>query len=116
MKKQYSFRLKNSDEELSCFISELAKQYKNESEAIRQLLLFAYNYQHENKQNELMKQIQIQLEEMKGIQEQYHSQVLKQIENASFASYEVNNDDVEEGDQVAQETAAALISGFGVEF
>lgn len=41
--KTYSFRLKNQDIQLKKTIEEKAKEYKSESEAIRQLLLKALN-------------------------------------------------------------------------
>ncbi len=56
--------------------------------------------------------------EMREIQGHYYAELLKQFENASTALQEKKDIEVKEegSNQVAQETAAALLSGFGVKF
>lgn len=117
-KKQFSFRLRDSDDELSNFITSLGKQTKSESEVIRQLLLYAYrHYKAEHHQKEKMEQIQREIVEIRSLQDQYHSELLKQFKSAAFATQNISNngEQEEENDQIAQETAAALLSGFGNE-
>ncbi|WP_193065436.1 hypothetical protein [Oceanobacillus oncorhynchi] len=55
---------------------------------------------------------------MREIQGHYYAELLKQFENASTALQEKKDIEVKEegSNQVAQETAAALLSGFGVKF
>lgn len=124
MKKQYSFRLRDTDKDLGEFISDLSGKFKSESEAIRQMLLFAHKHLiAEREQSEQISQIQHDLKHLIEQQTKYNSEILKSIESANMKGFDTNKEveDEEvienvEADKIAEDTAKALLGGFGMDF
>lgn len=114
-KKQYSFRLKDSDDSLGAFLQNLSGKFKNESEAIRQMLLYAHKHllaeQEEQKQ---IIQMQRDLKRIKEQQDKHHSELLKTLHNFSLYKNEGLENKKQKDDRIAQDTANALLSGFGI--
>ena|SRR5690625_3074897 len=120
MKKQYSFRIKDTDEELGNFIQKLSNRFGSESEAIRQMLLYAHRHLlAESEQSKQISQIQQDLQRLIEYQDKNTSEILKSIENANIIGNEAPKESIEKEDEVneiAQDTAAALLGGFGISF
>lgn len=120
-KKIYSFRLKETDDDLRDFLQNLSKQFSSESEAIRQMLLYAHkNLIGENKNHEHIKRILDEIKHIKEIQDKNYSEIIKTLQSSEITRTEKErnekNDKEEEKNKIAQDTANALLGGFGMDF
>lgn len=113
-KKRYSFRLTDKDEKVGHFINNLP--FKSESEAIRQMLIYAYQHMTaEYKGQQQLNQIQDDIKQIKHSQERLY----ETIQNDRTPPEQTINQQIEDGrqrDKQTTDTVNAMLNSFGVEF
>jgi len=113
-KTRYSFRLSKEDKKLGEFLSKLP--FKSESEAIRQMLLYAYKHINaEHKQMEQINQVKMDLDRFKKLYDKNHAELLEAIQNGD-KNINKSNENKGADDDLVQDTASAMLNSFGVDF
>lgn len=118
-KKRYSFRLKQSDQELYEWLDDIPDSKR--SETIRNLLLFAFRaILNERQQVQHTEHILAELEAIRKVNEQHQQELLDKLASVEAGSGGKTNSAViaSKAEQVTEkamtDSAAAMISSFGI--